>query len=155
MAWIVDQTITGSELDTVTVTPVVVKTCMMILYHMLTNPNTTHNIRFNADSGSNYSARRCADFGADTTVVSQTSINIRQDVADTSSVSAFIEVVNISAEEKLVICHTFSSDGINLSGTETIGKWANTSSQITSVSAVNTSTGGFESGSLLAVIGDE
>ena len=79
--------------------------------------------------------------GADSTSASDSLINIVGN--DTTPIFVNYFIINRSASEKLVIGHS-AFQGTSGAGTapqraEGVGKWANTSSQITEIDIVNTS----------------
>jgi len=91
--------------------------------------------RFNSDTGTNYARRFSQNGAADQTELSYNMMRMIWSGANTYYGNMFI--INNSANEKLVINH---QAGITATGAgtapyrwETAGKWANTSSQITSV----------------------
>tara|TARA_R110000850_G_scaffold258164_1_gene384614 strand:+ start:218 stop:433 length:216 start_codon:yes stop_codon:yes gene_type:complete len=69
-------------------------------------------------------------------------------------------IINNSANEKLVIGHTVSA-GTAGAGTapefrfEFVGKWANTSSQITNITLTNKGTGDYDTTSIMKVWGSD
>ena len=91
--------------------------------------------RFNSDTGTNYARRFSQNGASDQTELSYNMMRMIWSGANTYYGNMFI--INNSANEKLVINH---QAGITATGAgtapyrwETAGKWANTSSQITSV----------------------
>ena len=123
--------------------------------------NTGGDIRptfqFNSDTGSNYANRQSKDGGADS---SNTGVD-RMYLSDTANqgVPVFfnIFVVNNSANEKLCIAHIIDQGTAGAGNApnrqESVGKWANTSSQITSIQVQNDRAGDFNTGSILKVWG--
>lgn len=113
-------------------------------------------IRFNNDSGSKYNTRQSSNGSADTTggpytEVRPTTGNIGQ------REYAVLDVLNIASAEKLYYNHSVEN-GANGTGTdpdrrEQVGKWVETSNQITRVDLVNANTGTFAAGSTLIVLG--
>jgi hypothetical protein len=91
-------------------------------------------ITFNNDTGSNYARRRNINGGSDSTNTSQTNLD-----QDGSLVKLFGNafIINNSSNEKLCIFHCVREDSSGASNApnrrETVGKWANTSSQITEI----------------------
>jgi len=117
---------------------------------------TGDGMRFQSDSGDNYSQRKSADGGSDSTATSTN--RIAYDATGSSNdkfTSAYI--VNNADEEKLVIGElnqrNTSGSGSAPRRSEFVGKWANTSNSITSVQIVNLDAGDFASGSILKVWG--
>lgn len=115
-----------------------------------------YTMRFNSDSGSNY-ARRVSSNGAtpDTTNASQAQLNIGNPTAPNFG-NYFI--INNLANEKLLIGHTVdvptAGAGTAPSRTEGVGKWANTTSQITTIS-IDAGTGTWDTGSIIKVWGHD
>jgi hypothetical protein len=110
---------------------------------------------FNNDTGSNYSERWSINGGTDG---SATSIN-KLDMLSTTSYNEFANmfIINNSSNEKLVITHQIGEEGsgagIASRRQELVGKWSNTSSQITEIDFTNVQTGSFDTGSILKVWG--
>ena len=109
------------------------------------------SVRFNGDTAGNYAVRRNAIGASDATFGSITSIdgeggkNVTNDF-----VNMFI--INNSSNEKLVIAH---SNSVVTQGAATaprrdeiVGKWANTSSQITSITARSADSGNITTGEM-------
>ena len=110
---------------------------------------------FNNDTGSNYSERWSINGGSDGTATSSTKL----DMLSTTSYNEFANmfIINNSSNEKLVITHQIGEEGSG-AGTaprrqELVGKWSNTSSQITEIDFTNVQTGDFDSGSFIKVWG--
>ena len=112
-------------------------------------------IRFNSDGSNNYAERRSGNGGSDVTGTSRPVLNLVHTGTTTPQFSNCF-VINNSSNEKLVISHSVSQNtagaGTAPNRSECADKWANTSSQITSVQAI-ASTGNFPSGSILKVWG--
>ena len=93
-------------------------------------------VRFNGDSGSTYARRYSNNGGTDGTATSDSKIQISRNGKEGDFINAFI--INNSANEKLLIAHSISVGDTLGAGSapnrgETVGKWTNTSSQITSI----------------------
>ena len=101
----------------------------------MTGNNTLYN--FNSDTGSNYARRWKIDGGTEFTTGSTTGLMCHNAVGTQTDNFFNMFIVNNSANEKLVISHsayTISTGaGSAPSREEHVGKWANTSSQITSI----------------------
>jgi hypothetical protein len=114
-------------------------------------------VRFNNDTGSNYAHRHAINYGSDTTQTSGSSIKLidRNAAADVGRFVNFF-VVNNSATEKLLIAHGLEEETAGASNAPTtnecVGKWANTSSQITEIDCF-TNSGNIRSGAELRVWG--
>jgi len=117
-----------------------------------------HAIRFNGDSGTNYAYRRNLDGGSDST-----EINGSNDASiSMSSLGGFnlfsnIFIINSASREKLHISHTVFQNTAGASNAprrrEAVGKWTNTSNQITSILVYNNETGDYDTGSFIKVWG--
>jgi hypothetical protein len=112
-------------------------------------------LTFNADTGNNYAARYCETGTSDFTEASVDSIEFGIDSEDDEF--AVVQIRNIANKEKLVIGHTIArgSTGAGAIGNrlEVVGKWANTSNQITRVTLTNPHGGDLDTGSELVVLG--
>jgi len=128
--------------------------------------NTETQFRLNNDSsgvnGSSgtYASRRSNDGGSDSTFTYQTQSKINATGGGASYTACFMNgfVINNASNEKLVITHQIAEDAGTGEGnaprrSEGVTKWANTSSQITSIQLINNSTGVFSTGSILKVWG--
>ena len=122
-------------------------------YH-INSGNIGTQIRFNGDTGSNYSKRTSEEGGSDTTATSQSGIF---SVSAGSHPMFQIEYIcNISSEEKLVIGFNGWGAGTGAPArTEIAGKWANTSDVISSMTHNNTGNGDYNTDSNLSVLGSE
>ena len=124
--------------DSIDVSSFTAKDNLMILCNVINSGGDFRTFwRFNSDTGSNYSQRYNTNNGSDST---NTSLNGTMDWNTAESVQSFevLNIANITAQEKLGIKHKIGSgtagagNGVNY--VECVGKWANTSAQITSVS---------------------
>ena len=111
--------------------------------------------RFNNDSGSNYANRKSSDGGTDATITSATSNSyLTLSGAKPSFLNMF--VVNNASNEKLCIYHVVHN-GTSGAGTapnrqEWVGKWTNTSDQITEID-ISPDGGNLDTGSFIKVWG--
>lgn len=98
-------------------------------------------IRFNADSGSNYAQRISVNNGADVAIVNQTSLLISTVTAN-KFFHFFLSCENIlSTQEKYCVSDRATANngaGNAPDRTEFVSKWANTSSNITSIQFART-----------------
>jgi len=113
-------------------------------------------LRFNADDDDNYAARSSEDGGNEFTEVSRDFIELGIDSDDDEF--AVLHIRNIANSEKLVIGHTVTNQSGNDAGTapkrlEVVGKWTNTSNQITRVTITNPHNGDLNTDSELIVLG--
>jgi hypothetical protein len=144
--------------DTITAT-FTAKKYLKILFYSIHSGSVRAGVRFNADSGSNYAQYIAENGGAGASAISQAQVLVTAGTNDYAT-WALLEGYNISNQEKI-----FRITGMNngpAGATNPPGniregavKWANTSSQITSVSMVNTSTGDFGISTQLIVLGHD
>ena len=118
--------------------------------------NGTLTTTFNNDTGSNYSFRKSTNGGSDSTFTSQASIAEGYSQSQIAFLNMFI--INNTSNEKLVMAHTVLADGTG-AGTaptriEYVGKWANTSNQITEID-LDSSGGNFDNHSMIKVWGSD
>ena len=128
---------------------------MVLIYGTGGTSSQIKQVRFNSDSGNNYSYRRSDAGAADGTSTSQAQLHFN-DKNNNGSLTIG-EIVNISNQEKLSIwdygAARFTGDSQSVQRMELVGKWANTSSQITSVQAVLSGGSSWDSGSEIIVLG--
>ena len=121
--------------------------------------NTNATIRFNSDQNGNYARRLSQNgMGTDNTATGQT--NMTFTYSGGKRVFGNYFVINNSSSEKLAIGHTTAigtaanstSEGAGVAPrrVEVVGKWANTSSQITQIEVLDTAQGdlGLTSGTI-------
>lgn len=149
------RTTLGSAGDTIDSGTFTAKDNIMILQYSINSGSVRTGLRFNADTGNNYAHRRSVNGASDATNVNHNRIVADTDVDGTDfTVSEFN---NISAQEKLGILHRAHQSGSGAGNApdreEMVGKWANTSSQITSVQSYNAESGDFDTGSEIVVLG--
>lgn len=148
--------VTGASL-TVTVTA---KKYLKIIADVRPTGGTLNiGIQFNGDTGTNYADRSSNNGGADATGASQAQIFTKTAV-DANPQLIVGEILNIATFEKLV---TFQSVIRGTAGAanapdrkEGVGKWANTSVQITSIQVAQVGgTGTIDTNSSLVVLGHD
>lgn len=136
---------------------------LLVVFDGIVVTNTFESgIQFNSDSGNNYATRRSSNGGADTTSVSSASILPK---GSSDSASDRIQIVcfvmnNVAGNYKLTDCH-YSNDLNSVGGAGTapnriefVGKWANTSAQITSITINRVSgTGSLNTNTVINVFG--
>ena len=160
MAWSkVGSTTLGSAGDNVSVTGTA-SIHSQILFHKINDSSSgvNPNLTFNSDSGSNYTQRNSTNGGSDSTLVNQAKLEFTNaGVTPTSFVVGYS--INISAEEKLNILFDVEEKtagaGTAPNRIEHVSKWANTSSQITTVNMGNDDSGDYAVGSNLTVLGSD
>ena len=112
-------------------------------------------LRFNNDSGSNYSVSKANNGGSQDSNNSITGI-LWQTNSGTYEQYAVFRIYNKTSAEKLVLLdqmETATGAGNAPQRKELSGKWANTAAQITRVDAVNGGSGDFAVGSKVTVFG--
>jgi len=149
----IGRTTLGSSGSSIDVTSLSGKQNLMILADVRDMDNI--HLTFNNDTGSNYAYSESINGGANATGTSQAKIELEAQAQQKQfSVS---NVLNITAKEKLLIGHTVSNNNGGASNAtaraEVVGKWANTSAQITSVKLSRTGSNDFASGSEVVVLG--
>ena len=113
-------------------------------------------MRFNNDSGSNYASRYSLNGASDTSRTSKTFIDTQASGGQYPNfVNCFI--VNNASNEKLVISNLVGQStagaGTAPIRTEIVGKWTNTSNQITEIDFDNVDAGDISAGAILKVWG--
>ena len=115
-------------------------------------------VRFNSDTGSNYSWRRSIDGGSDSTNTSNTSIDPEGSLQTSQPMFANMFIINNSGNEKLVIGNTTRSNTAGAGNAPTrrewAAKWANTSNAITEVS-LTAQSGNLKSKTIMKVWGSD
>lgn len=143
--------------DTISVTSIPARKYLMILISVLPTGGTIGaNITFNNDTANNYALRVSNNGGADSTSTSRANWS---SYISPAAVPGYVvvEIVNISNQEKIGIYRSVEQNtagaGTAPQRTERVGKWANTSAQITRVDVGNDGTGDFAIGSEVIVLG--
>lgn len=153
------RTTLGSAGDTISLTGLTAKKYLLIQILLLPTGGTINaNVRFNNDSGSNYSNRSSLNGAADGTAVSQTSNYIDTGAAAALPIFATMNIMNITAQEKYSIASVISSSagaGNAPNRREYSQKWANTANQITRIDLTNGGTGDYAIGSEVIVLGHD
>ena len=112
--------------------------------------------QFNSDTGNNYENRNQPNGSSDTTNTGVGRMYLN-DLDKSSDCYFEATILNKADKEKLVIYHDIWQDtagaGTAPSRTETVGKWINTSAQITSIQLLNDRSGDFAAGSYITVFG--
>ena len=155
------RTTLGSAGDTITVSGLSDKRYYMVLGDKQSSGNASWDWRVgngSADSGNNYARRQSSNGGTDST-----NVNYSRMFADNGgSTTPSFQVgyfANLSSKEKLNITHSVSQ-GTAGAGTapernEMVGKWANTSAQITQIKYIQFGSGDMGAGSILKVWGHD
>jgi len=144
----------GSNID---VSSLPAKDNLMVLYYGIASGNgPASRIRFNSDSNNNY-AQRGSRNGSNASGANRS--NVSHTLASGSNESdefAITNVTNNASQEKLWITHEIDKlNGTNQDPNrgEIVGKWTNTSNQISSVNIYESESGSFASGSEVVVLG--
>ena len=146
----------GSASDTLIDATITAKKYLMIQEHKIPTGNCRSKYQFNGDTGTNYAIRASDDGGSDATSPSIPEIYA---YITGGTAEAFINtyIVNTAAQEKLtmteIVEQNIAGAGTAPQRRELVGKWANTSNQITSIKVFNDGTGDFDTGSSIKVWG--
>ena len=154
----IGRTTLDSAGDSINVTSLPAKDNIMILAHGIGTGSTSTSTQFNADTGANYTNRWSDNGGADGNDGTTGVTRIYSDNATASTNTFYVgNVTNISNQEKLGIWNNVSGategSGYAPSRREMVGKWSNTSSQISSVNVFNGESGDYASGAEVVVLG--
>ncbi len=118
-------------------------------HYTVDSTNGNDRLRFNSDSGTNYNIRSSINGASDGTDLSTTFAFVRVQGNQSQSVFFNTFIINVSAEEKLLITHNVYENAAGAGNApireEIVCKWTNTSSQITSMEIFR-SAGNFTSG---------
>ena len=148
-------TTSGDSIDSGTITAN--KFNVIITNFLDTGGQCNTGLSFNGDTGNNYARRWSTDGASDTTQTSRANVNWHQSIINEGL--GIVYLVNISSEEKLLITSSVvnGSTGAGNAPTrkEFVGKWANTSAQITQFTHTNTDTGSFDTDSNVSVLGSD
>ena len=128
----------------------------VVVHTFASGGNIKENIRFNSDSGNNYNRRRSNNGASDSSDTSQAQLEVYGDTTEDRLL--YMDITNKSDKVKLV----FGDYNINTAGagnapsrTEWVGKWQNTSAQITNITITNDGSGSYDTGSYITVFGDD
>jgi hypothetical protein len=145
--------------DDVTVSDIADNKFHFVISHYLPSGNIKPRYRFNSDTGNNYNWRYSGDGASDGTFTSQDGIQTDSIAGNNFAHFDVAYIINISSEEKLMINHALKHDGDGATNyvkiIDTVGKWVNTSSVISTITGHNTGTGDFVSDSNVSVLGTD
>ena len=151
------RTTLGSAASTITVSSLPDKRFYKVLTSISgESTNSDVGVQFNSDTGSSYARRLSYDGNADVSTGSLTeSAWYTTNTGSTTPIFCVHYIANYSTKEKLFIGHGVrqmtAGAGTAPARSENVGKWANTSNSINSITARVTST--FNSGSEVVVLG--
>lgn len=151
------RTVLTGDATSISVASLPTRKYLMIIASAIPSGVITQQIRFNNDSGTNYSYRYSFDGGADSTGTSQAQ-GIWSPNGAAVLCQAVMFVTNIAAQEKIVTCiggDNGAAGAGNAPGRwEVTFKWANTSNAISRVDIL-TASNNYAAGSSLIVLGHD
>ena len=146
--------LTGAD-DTIDSGTFTAKENLKVVIYGIASSDISFKIRFNGAT-SNYAFRSSLNGGNDGADASEGYINIGTSFTGTSNILGIMNITNIASEEKLVISECIgaqSGAGNPPERKEVIGKWAETSNQITNITVHNSGSGSYDTGSYITVFG--
>lgn len=156
------RTTLGTAGDTITVSSIPARKYLKILVYAAASGGTlVGTMRFNNDSGANYSQRYSDNGGADSALTSSSNMVIRPGTTVSGgSQYCEVEVINVATYSKFVRGSavgeiTGTGAGNAPSRLEGGWKWANTADQINRVDYINSGTGDFAIGSEVIILGHD
>ncbi len=130
-------TTTSSDMDTGTFTA---KKYLWVQLFIEASGGIIYDARFNGDSGSNYAYRKSTNGGADGTTTSDSVMFSNHGFGSHPHFENWF-IINNASNEKLVIVNSMSQGSAGAGNApnrqEKVGKWANTSDQITQITINN------------------
>lgn len=149
------RTTLGVAGDTISVTGIPARKYLRALVAVTTTGGTAQcAIRFNNDSGGNYDERSSTNGAADATLTGQSGIV----AAVASAAPRYIDmsIINVANLQKLVRAESLFGENVATAPArqEVIGKWTNTSAQISRMDIINVAgSGDFAIGSEVVILG--
>lgn len=152
------RTTLGSPADLISVLNIPARKYVeVIIIAVQTGGTNKVTIRFNNDSAANYSMRFSPNGAADTTIASNTALDLFG--ADSSDHFYRLQLDNIATREKLVLSRSASYATLGAASipgrAEASGKWSNVADQITRVDVFQAGSGDFAAGSEVIVLGHD
>lgn len=147
-------TLSGTA-DTISVSSFPARRYIKIIVKVITSGTANMKMTFNGDNGNNYDYAISNDFGAVSSAVSQSNINLLS-AASANTKTGWYEFDNISDQFKLVTGQLIQTGGVlgnAPTGRQILGKWANNSAQVTTITIANDSTGDYAAGTQLILLG--
>ena len=161
MAWAkngTSNTLSGTS-DDCDITDLTAKKFNQILFHKIPSGNARAYTTFNDDNGTNYAERYSLNGGTDGTLTSSSkfvSVGYYYPANTSFGVAYFI---NIATKEKLLISFLIDDNGSGSSispiRVQLVGKWTNTSNQVTRIDQNNDHTGDYTTGTNLTALGTD
>ena len=144
--------------DTLIDTTITAKKYLWIQESKIPTGNCRSKYQFNSDTGNNYTIRSSDDGATDATSASIPEI-YAYITGGTSTGFINIHIINEAANEKLIIGDVVEQNvagaGTAPQRRELVGKWANTSNQITSIKVFNDGTGSYNTDSEVTIYGTD
>ena len=159
MTWTrLGHTVLGGVSDNISVTFTPGKH-LYIEYNIIASGQVDAFITFNNDTGTSYNYRLSANQAADSTGgAGTTNFPIQANIATARTLRGGMYILNLGSEEKTVIGHyiLYTNGATNAPDRqEFVGKWINTSVQISEIEFTNADTGDYNTGSYLTVWGTD
>ena len=151
------RTTLGGAGDTISVASFAARKYLKVQFVFIPSGALNSAIRFNNDSGANYSYRYETD-GSGSNAVAGANNGIVEATGGAFNCYGEIDILNISSIAKVSRCApaTFSNTAASAPSNSFIwNKWANTSTQITRIDLLNVGAGDFAAGSSLIVLGHD
>ena len=144
--------------DTLIDTTITAKKHLWIQESKIPTGNCRSKYQFNSDTGNNYAQRYSDNGGTDGTFTSSPVIYAYHSGGSAKALSTTY-IINETSKEKLLICEIVENGGDGAGNApnrqEIVGKWENTSNQITSIKIFNDGTGSFDTDSEVTVYGTD
>jgi hypothetical protein len=131
---------------------------LRVIIYGIASSDISFKVRFNGDTGSNYTFRSSLNGGSDGTDTGESYINVGTSFTGTADILGIMDITNKSDKVKIVESEcmaTQSGAGNAPERKEVVGKWQNTSAQITSITVHNSGSGSYDTGSYITVFGDD
>jgi hypothetical protein len=148
----------GSAGDTLTISDLTATIFNQFLHHEIGSGAIYPQLGLNNDTGTNYASRRSANGGADTALTSRTYM-FEGGAAGTTTNFSITYCIGISTEEKLAIRFTIFQNTAGAANApareELVGKWINTSDQITEIDEINGAAGDYDTDSNFSALGTD
>lgn len=154
----IGRTTLGSAGDTITVSSLPARKYLLVIIKVIDSGSINVNMRFNADTGNTYAGRDSKSGAAEATYNTQSNLFLNPVTAATPmTIEALI--TNEATQEKILyfsgVARGTAGAGNVPARTEGVGKWSNTSSQISRIDVFNNSTGDYAAGSEVVVLGHD